>query len=52
MCSTMDTVSRFIVTSTMLLQALAILKGQNDLVVAQGKYEHMHTHTHTHKRVT
>lgn len=42
----MDTISRFIVTSIVLLQALAILRGQNDLaVVAQGRYyELRHAH--------
>ena len=55
MCRTMDTISHFIVTSIVLLQALAILRGQNDIVVNaqalhQGKYERMHTHTHTQLR--
>ena len=34
---TMDIISRFIATSAILLHVLVILRGQNDLVTAQGK---------------
>ena len=44
----MDIISRFIATSTILLHVLVILRGQNDLVTAQGKSTNMHMHTHTH----
>ena len=33
----MDIIPRFIVTSAILLHILVILRGQNDLVTAQGK---------------
>ena len=33
----MDIISRFITTSAILLHALVILRGQTDLVTAQGK---------------
>ena len=40
----MDVISRFIATSTILLHVLVILRGQNDLVTAQGKYSESARH--------
>ena len=42
----MDIISRFIATSAVLLHVLVILRGQNDLVTAQGKHRIIKSHAY------